>query len=374
MRHKISGKRILINTLIILILLFLFSGAFWVYLKWPDPPVGELRAANDALMSAREAEAEKYAPQLYTNTCRLYDSAMKFWSSENQKFILSRNFAKTRAFAKQATQKGLEAQKIALAKSHTIRQNTETIISELDQIKRNFEKTYYPLPLPKSVRENFKKAVFYMAEARLARERSDLPLAESKLDLAKYLMAGSEKNAQKMLENYFSSLSKWRYQVKSAIDQSANQNSPLIVVSKMDHQCLLYVGGTLKMKFDVEFGPNWIGSKMYRGDGATPEGTYRVVHKKDQRKTMYHKSLAINYPNEEDKIRFRNNIDSGIFSRSLNIGGSIEIHGSGGRGFDWTKGCVALKDKDIDIMYGMVTENTPVVIVGSTEPLEKYIN
>jgi L,D-peptidoglycan transpeptidase YkuD (ErfK/YbiS/YcfS/YnhG family) len=56
------------------------------------------------------------------------------------------------------------------------------------------------------------------------------------------------------------------------------------------------------------------------------------------------------------------------------MGGSIEIHGHGGRGFDWTNGCVALKNKDMDIVFNMVSGQTPVIIVGSVEPLEKYLD
>jgi murein L,D-transpeptidase YafK len=261
-----------------------------------------------------------------------------------------------------------------MEKAHNIRKNTGSVLFELDSLKKNFERIYYPLPLSKSVRENYKQAVFLMTEARLARERGDLPLAETKLEKARYLMVGSSKNAQKMMQDYFNSLSRWRNEVKRAIEQSASLNSPLIVVNKMEHECLLYVGGVLKKKFQAEFGPNWIGDKMYRGDKATPEGTYRIVQKKDQRRTIYHKALDINYPNEADRQRFRENVSSGIFSRRLDIGGSIQIHGSGGRGFDWTKGCVALSDKDIDYVYNIVTENTPVVIVGAIDPIEKYIN
>jgi L,D-peptidoglycan transpeptidase YkuD (ErfK/YbiS/YcfS/YnhG family) len=374
MRLSAYGRKIRTYVLTAIILLFLTTGTIWIYIKWPNPPVKELRAANDALMSAKEAEAEKYAPQLYKTTSKLYESAMQCWKAENEKFILNRNFAKARAFAFQTTQKGAEARKIALNKANSIRQNTGTTLSELENIRKNFEKYYYPLPLPKSVRENYHKAVFLMTEARLARDRSELPLAQSKLEEAKYLMTGSAKNAQTMLENYFSLLAKWRSDVNRAIQQSANQNAPLLIVNKMEHQCLLYVGGILKRKFDAEFGPNWIGDKMYRGDRATPEGIYRIVHKKDQRRTIYHKALAINYPNDEDRTRFRNNVASGVYSRRHDIGGSIEIHGSGGRGFNWTKGCVALTDNDIDIVYNMVTENTPVVIIGAIDPLEKYIN
>jgi hypothetical protein len=374
MRLSTYGKKVRNYILTAIILLSLSTGAVWIYLKWPSPPIKELRAANDALMLAKDAEAERYASQLYKNTNKLYESAMNSWKAENEKFILNRDFTKTRAFAFQATQKGSEARKMALNKANSIRQNTGTTLFDLDSIRKNFEKYYYPLPLSKSVRENYHKAVFLMTEARLARDRAELPLAQSKLEEAKYLMTGSAKNARTMLENYFKSLPTWRNDVNRAIGQSASQNAPLIVVNKMEHSCLLYVGGILKRKFDVEFGPNWIGDKNYRGDKATPEGTYRITHKKDQRRTSYHKSLALNYPNEEDRARFRENVASGIYSRRVDIGGSIEIHGSGGRGFNWTKGCVSLTDSDIDIVYSMVTENTPVVIVGSIDPLEKYIN
>jgi hypothetical protein len=374
MRLSAYGKRIRNFVLTAIILLCISAGTLWIYIKWPNPPVKELRAANDALMLAKEAEAERYAPQLYKNTSKLYESAMQSWKAENEVFFLSRNFAKARAYAFQATQKGTEARRIALSKALSIRQNTGATLSELENIRNNFEKYYYPLPLPKTVRENYHKAVFLMTEARLARDRSELPLAQAKLEEAKYLMNGSAKNAQTMLDNYFQSLSRWKIEVNRAIQQSASQNAPLIVVNKMDHVCFLYIGGVLQRKFDVEFGPNWIGDKNYRGDKATPEGVYRITHKKDQRKTPYHKSLAINYPNDEDRARFRENVANGVFSRRLDIGGSIEIHGNGGKGFNWTKGCVALTDHDIDIVFSMVSENTPVVIVGSIEPLEKYIN
>jgi lipoprotein-anchoring transpeptidase ErfK/SrfK len=374
MRLSTYGKKVRNYILTAIIFLSLSSGAVWIYIKWPNPPIKELRAANDALMLAKDAEAERYASPLYKNTNKLYESAMNSWKAENEKFILNRDFTKTRAFAFQATQKGSEARKMALNKANSIRQNTGTTLFDLDSIRKNFEKYYYPLPLSKSVRENYHKAVFLMTEARLARDRAELPLAQSKLEEAKYLMTGSAKNARTMLENYFKSLPKWRSDVNKAIEQSASQNTPLIVVNKMEHSCLLYVGGSIKRKFDVEFGPNWIGDKNYRGDKATPEGTYRITHKKDQRRTSYHKSLALNYPNEEDRARFRENVASGIYSRRVDIGGSIEIHGSGGRGFNWTKGCVSLTDSDIDFVYSMVTENTTVVIVGSIDPLEKYIN
>ena len=99
-----------------------------------------------------------------------------------------------------------------------------------------------------------------------------------------------------------------------------------------------------------------------------------MIQKKDRHRTIYYKALLINYPNGDDRVRFKKNIDSHKFSRKTEIGGSIEIHGHGGRGFDWTNGCVALDNKDMDVVFSLARENTPVIIVGSLEPLEKVIS
>ncbi len=374
MRRSNSARKFRKYLLILFVVTMLAAGAGWVVYRWPEPPVIELRDARTALMAAREAEADKYAPGLYKNTSQLYEAAMTSWKKENERFLLNRNFVKTKVLAAKAAQTGKEATRKAVEKAHTLHQGTGVTLVELEKIKKNFERIYAPLPLSKSVRSNFSKGVLLLSEAKLARERSDLPLANEKLQKAKTLLVTSDSKARTMLEEYFSALPKWKTQVKTAIAQSASQNSPVVVINKMEHQCLLYEDGQLKNTFKVEFGPNWIGNKTHKGDMATPEGYYRIIHKKDQRKTIYHKALSLNYPNEEDRARYRTNVASGFLSRRQDIGGSIEIHGGGGRGFNWTKGCVSLTDRDIDVLYGTVSENTPVIIVGSLEPLEKYIN
>jgi murein L,D-transpeptidase YafK len=224
------------------------------------------------------------------------------------------------------------------------------------------------------LRESFNKAILLLTEARLAREKSDFHLAETKLSVAKTLLLNSEKKARKMLVEYFSSYHQWKILVEESITGSARQNSTLIVVDKMAHRCMVYRDGQLNHTFSAEFGPNWIGDKQHKGDQSTPEGKYKVVHKKERRNTIYYKALLLNYPNEEDRIRYRHNISSGKFSSRTEVGGSIEIHGHGGRGFDWTNGCIALKNKDMDLVFNMASEGTPVVIVGSVEPLEKYLS
>jgi murein L,D-transpeptidase YafK len=223
------------------------------------------------------------------------------------------------------------------------------------------------------LRESFNKAVLLLTEARLAREKSDFSLAESKLFVAKAMLFSADQKARRMLEDYFGSFPQWTALVKDAVSKSAYQNSTVIIVDKMAHKFRIYNNGQLKYTFNAEFGPNWIGQKQHRGDHATPEGLYRIVHKKDRRNTAYYKALLLNYPNEEDRVRYRKSLSSGRVSSRIDVGGSIEIHGDGGRGFDWTNGCIALANKDMDVVFNMASERTPVVIVGSVESLEKYM-
>jgi hypothetical protein len=117
--------------------------------------------------------------------------------------------------------------------------------------------------------------------------------------------------------------------------------------------------------YAADLGTNWVGDKLQSGDKATPEGSYKVIEKKGRGESRYHKALLINYPNEDDRSRFRALQRTGRVSRSARIGGLIEIHGEGGRGYDWTLGCVALTNRDIDALYSKVSVGTPVVIVGA---------
>jgi murein L,D-transpeptidase YafK len=94
-----------------------------------------------------------------------------------------------------------------------------------------------------------------------------------------------------------------------------------------------------------------------------------VTKKFDGGKTKYYKALLLNYPNDEDTARFNAEIANGSLPPSAKIGGLIEIHGEGGRGIDWTEGCVALTNREMDLVYRYVKVGTPVTIVGSMTEL-----
>jgi murein L,D-transpeptidase YafK len=101
---------------------------------------------------------------------------------------------------------------------------------------------------------------------------------------------------------------------------------------------------------------------------------YKVTKKMDSRKTKYYKALLLDYPNAEDLAKFKAEIAKGSLPSSSRIGGLIEIHGNGGKGIDWTEGCIALTDKEMDIIYKVTAPGTPVTIVGSVKDLPEILS
>jgi murein L,D-transpeptidase YafK len=113
--------------------------------------------------------------------------------------------------------------------------------------------------------------------------------------------------------------------------------------------------------YRIALGRNPIGPKLCRGDGKTPEGTYTISGRNAA--SAYHKSLRISYPNAADQQRAK--------QRGLDPGGDIMIHGlPNGQGFigpahrliDWTDGCIAVTDAEIEEIWRLVPNGTPVQV------------
>ncbi|HXV23063.1 MAG TPA: L,D-transpeptidase family protein [Alphaproteobacteria bacterium] len=134
-----------------------------------------------------------------------------------------------------------------------------------------------------------------------------------------------------------------------------------ILILKSERKLLLLHEGALLKSFWIALGPHPEGPKTAQGDGRTPEGTYRIDGRNDR--THFHKSLHISYPNKADRQRAR---DLGI-----DPGGAIRIHGvprgygptgPGERMIDWTDGCIAVTNADIDEIWARVPTGTIVEI------------
>ena len=108
--------------------------------------------------------------------------------------------------------------------------------------------------------------------------------------------------------------------------------------------------------YRVHLGFTAEGPKRFRGDGRTPEGAYVIDRRNPE--SSFHLSLGISYPNEDDVAYAR--------SHGKDPGGDIFIHGwrnpGDRRGPDWTAGCIAVRDRQMEDVYAMVRLGTPIDI------------
>jgi hypothetical protein len=157
----------------------------------------------------------------------------------------------------------------------------------------------------------------------------------------------------------------WDRHVREAIDGSRRVAGVSLLVDKARRRLTLYRRGKAAKVFAAEIGSAGLAPKRQAGDRATPEGHYRVVEVKRGATTRYHGALLLDYPNADDRRRFADRTRAGLVPRGVGIGSLIEIHGEGGRGRDWTEGCVALTNDDIDELLKVVGVGSPVTIVGT---------
>jgi hypothetical protein len=160
---------------------------------------------------------------------------------------------------------------------------------------------------------------------------------------------------------------RWSRQVAETLDLSRRQGVSVVIVDKAGHRLLVYRRGRQVAVFKAELGTAGLAPKRHAGDCATPEGRYRVTTVKTGGATRYYKALLLDYPNPDDRRRHRLERDAGTIEAGVGPGSLIEIHGHGGQGRDWTEGCVALRDRDMDRLLELVAAGTPVTIVGGMD-------
>jgi len=141
----------------------------------------------------------------------------------------------------------------------------------------------------------------------------------------------------------------------------AAEKASRVVVDKSDRQLLLYDGTELIGSYRIALGGSPVEPKRQEGDERTPEGTYVLDQKHAE--SRYYKAIHISYPNEYDAFLANQN--------QLSPGDDIMIHGQkngfGGlawitQRFDWTDGCIALSNEDMDKVWAAVDTGTPIEI------------
>jgi len=145
-----------------------------------------------------------------------------------------------------------------------------------------------------------------------------------------------------------------------AAEDSVTKADQVVVVKSQRTLTLLSHGKALRA-YKVALGASPVGAKEQQGDHKTPEGHYILDHR--NAKSRFYKSIHVSYPNEQDKQK--------ASQRGVAAGGDIMIHGlpngfgwlgATHRTLDWTDGCVAVTDAEMDEIWGLVPDGTPLEI------------
>lgn len=134
-----------------------------------------------------------------------------------------------------------------------------------------------------------------------------------------------------------------------------------VVVVKSERVMQIVKNGAVIRSYQVALGQDPVGHKTRQGDKKTPEGAYLLDWRKAR--SEFYKAIHISYPNEADRMKARRN--------GVAPGGDIMIHGLP-RGkeivgelhsvIDWTRGCIAVTNEEMDEIWEMIPDGTPIEI------------
>ena len=139
----------------------------------------------------------------------------------------------------------------------------------------------------------------------------------------------------------------------------ASAASDKVLVLKSQRKLYLMQGGKILKRYKVSLGGHPVGPKIREGDRKTPEGKYVLDWHNTE--SQFYKSIHISYPNENDLAR----------AEKLGVppGGDLFIHGQpndftgpGKQPGDWTDGCIAVSNQEMDEIWRAVADGTPIEI------------
>ncbi|HEX4488946.1 MAG TPA: L,D-transpeptidase family protein [Terriglobales bacterium] len=149
--------------------------------------------------------------------------------------------------------------------------------------------------------------------------------------------------------------------VERAVAQTFATKADKVLVQKKDRTLTLLVNGKVLKTYKVALGENPIGPKTRQGDHKTPEGTY-VLDRRNAA-SQYHRALHISYPNAQDRAQAK--------KQNVSPGGDVFVHGlPNGYGWigkehrlkDWTDGCIAVTNEEIEEIWRLVPDGTAIEI------------
>jgi L,D-peptidoglycan transpeptidase YkuD (ErfK/YbiS/YcfS/YnhG family) len=330
-----------------------------------DPPEASLVKAKLMLKQAANAGALRYAEEHYHSAENLLKDGWMEMARQKGRLAPFRNYHNADSLLMLAVSRAQEAAQLSQETIHSL---DSLARSDRDNLREEIQTWREALD---GLLENF-SAEHYWADADMALQTSQTLIAKGEYEAARDAVKKGKQAVQRLediVAEYANEeaqgLSVWRRWVDATIANSRANGTIAIIIDKSAHKTYLVSGGKLIRTFKCDLGYNSARQKLFAGDGATPEGMYYVSQVKYSSK--YYRALLINYPNAADNKRFRENKNKRIITRSSRIGSLIEIHGNGVRNEDWTNGCVALTNKDMDQLMQYAKAGTPVTIVRKSD-------
>jgi murein L,D-transpeptidase YafK len=349
--------------LLITLIIILMAGLI-IARSYQTPPLVNLNNAYKSINRAKMAGAAKYAPDIIKKAENLLLSGERDLSNENKRIFSLPSYDSAISLFSQATILAEEASKTSKTKQEDIERR---IKKSFDEINSRWEKSRKvsnsnltavdSRKLYSRIQTNVDMAQDLISQDQHLKAESYIKKADSLLDLL------SHKNEDQ--QNHRARFSnQWSLWVNETIQDSKRTGNLAIVVDKEAHKLFVVKAGKIVSWYPCSLGYNSAYQKLRAGDGATPEGKYRITQVKHASK--YYKALLLDYPNHSDKIRFAENKRKGVISKNSHIGGLIEIHGGGVSDSDWTDGCIALENEHMDRLLRDARVGTPVAIVQSS--------
>jgi L,D-peptidoglycan transpeptidase YkuD (ErfK/YbiS/YcfS/YnhG family) len=331
-----------------------------------DAPIARKHAARTALQSARDAGALGLAADPLRRAEEAFSAASREISMQLSRMRVNRSFGRAEALLDVAKRRADLAAALSRRQQTESRDRAQRLLARARGGFEQMEWLSSYIPPRSPIRSDVRRAHVSYTEARSLYDAGHFGRAALAAGQANQGLAAAAARFSRLMHSNADPAKSAQYArwVRDTVAWSESTGGKAIIIDKLRRTLTLVSDGDRVRTWRAELGINGTQVKLMSGDRATPEGRYRVTEKRGLRQTRWYKALLLNYPNEEDLARFRAMKRRGQISRRAGPGNLIEIHGEGGRGGDWTDGCVALRNRDMDELFERVGVGTPVTIVG----------
>lgn len=331
--------------------------------RYPDL---ERQVARRAIDEARRRSADRWAPDRFASAETAFKVGVDEGLRQRARLIPFRNFAHARDSFYCAGQNARRAAVLGIEARNNLARRAVEALGRAEEAVEEAGACVRLVPVGLLSRTRLQRARSLLSEARAFQRAREFDHTVSRASEAHNEALRVLDATRSMASRYLDvgTIRQWQAWVDETVAESRSRSTAAIIVFKEKNRLDLYQSGRLVRSYHADMGKNRLSRKLVAGDRATPEGRYSITKKKGRGNSKYYMALVLNYPNEADRRRLAQAKNSGLASGRASPGSLIEIHGEGGRGEDWTLGCVALSNRDLDDLFARVSVGTPVTIVG----------